>query len=188
MGVIIYLSQGYIIAPVAWEMLLFPWRIHLPEASPTTANVFSFSTHEVWKEMLPFTRVDTILNLYPKQKFGCCYLLKENKVRNYLQKLLKLRPFQGHHWSWIICLKPSVMLTPCCAPHWAPQVHSEAGLCADASIRGDEDTMWVSWEAGQVAKEERPKDLQEVLKDKCKVASKRSVLGGEDRMMKATKE
>lgn len=168
MGVIIYLSQGYIIAPVAWEMLLFPWRIHLPEASPTTANVFSFSTHEVWKEMLPFTRVDTILNLYPKQKFGRCYLLKENEVRNYLQELLKLRPFQGHHWSWIICLKPSVMLAPCRAPHWAPQVHSEAGLHADASIHGDEDTMWVSWEAGQVAKEEGPKDLQEVLKDKAK--------------------
>ena len=109
---------------IAWEMLLFPWRIHLPEASPTTANVFSFSTHEVWKEMLPFTRVDTILfvvvdtilNLYPKQKFGCCHVLKENEVRNYLQEFLKLRPFQGHPWSWIICLKPSVMLAPCRAP------------------------------------------------------------------------
>ena len=62
------------VGKIAWEMLLFPWRIHLPEASPTTANVFSFSTHEVWKEMLPFTRVDTILfvvvdtilNLYPQ--------------------------------------------------------------------------------------------------------------------------
>lgn len=30
------------------------------------------------------------------------------------------------------------------------------------------------------AKEEGPKDLQEVLKDKCKLATKRSVLGGED--------
>lgn len=60
------------------------------------------------------------------------------------------------------------MLAPCRAPHWAPQVHSEAGLHADASIHGDEDTMWVSWESGQVAKEEGPKDLQEVLKNKAK--------------------
>lgn len=138
--------------------------------------------------MLPFTRVNAILNLYPKQKFGRCHVLKENELRNYLQQLLKLRPFHDHHWSWIICLKPSVMLTPCCAPHWAPQVHSEASLRADASAHGDEDTMWVSWEAGRGAKEEGPKDLQEVLKDKCKLATKRSVLGGEDRTMKATKK
>lgn len=38
------------------------------------------------------------------------------------------------------------------------------------------------------AKEEGPKDLQEVLKDKCKLATKRSVLGGEDQTMKATKK
>lgn len=173
MGAIIYLSHG----KIRWEDSLGNVAVLLEDPSPRGFSNLSqpvlFLHPWSMERDITFHKGQynsffvclfvfyTILNLYPKQKFGCCHVLKENEVRNYLQELLKLRPFQGHPWSWIICLKPSVMLAPCRAPHSALPVHSEGGLHADAIVHGDEDTMWVSWEAGQVAKEgPKDKDLQ----------------------------
>ena len=181
---------------IAWEMLLFPWRIHLPEASPTTANVFSFSTHEVWKEMLPFTRVDTILfvvvdtilNLYPQTEVWVlpCF---EGKWGQKLSsgipetEAIPRPPLVMDHLSETFCYARSL---PC--PTRPFKSTQRVAYMQTLSFM----VMRIPWGVlgGRPGGQGRTldKDLQQVLKDKCKLASKRRVLGGEDRMMKATKE
>lgn len=116
------------------------------------------------------------------------YVLKEKMLLCSSQELLKEAlpwpPLVMDHLSETFWLC-SPLAVP---PHWAPQVHSEAGLRADASAHGGEDTMWVSWEAGRGAKEEGPKDLQEVLKDKMQISYQKKCSGGEDQTTKATKK